>query len=179
MVRKIILSIFFCISIFAWSTLKSQDNTNTEPLFKIGLFNSTEILNMLPAKITAQAAINELNQKYKDELLLMQNDYAKKYSNFMDNQSSMSENIKLRRMQELNELEQNINKFMKIAQEDIESQEQQQIEPLKEKLKVALQTIGTTYNFTCIYDTANESIAFITPNAIDITPLLKKQLNIK
>lgn len=178
MVRKIILSLVICLSVLAWGTVKAETKAVTDSL-RFGYFNSTEILNMMPAKVTAKKAIDELNQKYKDELVLMQNDYARKYSDFMDNQNSMSENIKLRRMQELHELEQNINKFMKIAQEDIESQEEQQIIPLREKLRTAVQAIGLDKQFICIYDLANESIAFVTPNAIDITPLLKRQLNIR
>lgn len=177
MVRKIILSIIVCISFLSWGTTKA--GSNAVDSLKFGYFNSTEILNLMPAKVSAKKAIEELNQKYKDELVLMQNDYARKYSDFMDNQNSMSENIKLRRMQELHELEQNITKFMKVAQEDIESQEQQQIIPLKEKLKAAVQAIGLEKNFICIYDLANESVAFITPNAVDISPLLKRQLNIR
>lgn len=177
MVRKIILSIVVCLSLASWGTIKA--GTNAVDSLKFGYFNSTEILNLMPAKISAKKAIEELNQKYKDELTLMQNEYARKYSDFMDNQNSMSENIKLRRMQELHEIEQNINKFMKVAQEDIQSQEEQQIIPLREKLKAALHIIGLEKNFICIYDLANESIAFITPNAVDVTPLIKKQLNIK
>ncbi len=169
--KKIILSyIFLFACLFSIDTLKAQ---STE---KIAWINSTELLEAMPDKVKASKAINELNQKYKDELAIMQNDYNKKYSDFISWQNSMAESIKLRRMQELYELEKNIDKFMSIAQEDIESQEQQLIKPLREKLKKAIELVGTEQGFTCIYDLANPSIAFITPMAIDANPLIKKKM---
>ena len=65
----------------------------------------------------------------------MQNEYNKKYSDYITYQSSLAENIKLRRMQELTELENRIQQFMELAQKDIENQEKILLEPLKQKLR--------------------------------------------
>lgn len=145
---------------------------------KIAYVNSRALLDSIPEKARAEAAIAELNQKYKDELTVMQNEYNKKYSDFMSYESSMTENIKLRRMQELYELEEKITEFMRIAQEDIEAQEQLQIEPLRQKVKEAINAVGLEKDFICIYDMANPSISFVTPKAVDITPLIKEKLGI-
>ena len=145
---------------------------------KIAYVNSKVILELIPEKVQAQKAIEDLNKKYKEELSVMQNDYNRKYSDFMTYQSSMTDNIKLRRMQELYELEKSIANFMKVAQEDIDSQEQQQIAPLRAKVKEAIEQVGLENNFICIYDLANPAISFVTPKAVDATPLVKKKLGI-
>lgn len=170
MAKRIFLSALFIISIIFANTVSAQTSE------KIAYINSIELLELIPGKVAASRSISELNQKYKDELAVMQNDYNNKYTDFLANQNKLAESIKLRRMQELYELEQNINRFMKVAQEDVESQEAQLIVPLKEKLKEAVQQVGIEQGFTVIYDMANPTIAFITPNAIDANPMIKAKL---
>ena len=170
MAKRIFLSALFIISIIFANTISAQTSE------KIAYINSIELLEVIPGKVAASRSISELNQKYKDELAVMQNDYNNKYTDFLANQNKLAESIKLRRMQELYELEQNINRFMKVAQEDVESQEAQLIAPLKERLKEAVNQVGIEQDFTCIYDMANPAIAFITPNAIDANPIVKAKL---
>jgi len=173
MVKKIIASAFFCLCLVIPQNIFAQTPE------KIAYINSTQLLESVPGKTEASKAINELNQKYKDELKLMQDDYNKKYSDFITYQNTMAESIRLRRMQELSELEKNISAFMRVAQEDINTQEQYLIVPLKEKLKTAIDEVGRENGFICIYDMANPAIAFVTPEAIDASPLVKKKLLLK
>lgn len=170
MAKRIFFSALLVISIAFIHTISAQTSE------KIAYINSIELLEVIPGKVAASRSIRDLNQKYKDELAVMQNDYNNKYTDFLANQNKLAESIKLRRMQELYELEQNINRFMKVAQEDVESQETQLIAPLKERLKEVINQVGIEQGFICIYDMANPSIAFITPNAIDANPLIKARL---
>ncbi len=146
---------------------------------QIAYINSNELLEAMPDKVKASNILIDLNQKYKDELKVMQNDYNKKYSDFISYQTSMAENIRLRRMQELYELERQINEFMKLAQQDVESQEKALIEPLRLKIKDAVYQVGVERGFICIYDLANPAIAFVTPDAFDASGLVKQKLGIK
>lgn len=170
MAKRIFLSALLIISIAFTYTISAQTPE------KIAYINSLELLEVIPGKVAASRSISDLNQKYKDELAVMQNDYNNKYTDFLANQNKLAESIKLRRMQELYELEQNMNRFMKVAQEDVESQEAQLIVPLREKLKEVINQVGIEQGFICIYDMANPAIAFITPNAIDANPLIKAKL---
>ena len=109
----------------------------------------------------------------------MQNDYNKKYSDFISYQTSMAENVRLRRMQELYELEQKISEFMKLAQEDIDTQEKALVDPLRQKIKDAIYEVGVERGFVCIYDLANPAIAFVTPDAFNATALVKQKLGVR
>lgn len=170
MAKRIFLSALLLIS------LAFINNISAQMPERVAYINSLELLEAVPGKVAASRSISDLNQKYKDELAVMQNDYNNKYTDFLANQNKLAESIKLRRMQELYELEQNINRFMKVAQEDVESQENQLIVPLRERLKEVINQVGTEQGFICIYDMANPAIAFITPNAIDANPLIKARL---
>lgn len=146
---------------------------------QIAFINSKEILDVMPQRIEASKSLNDLNKKYKDELVVMQNDYNKKYSDFISYQNSMAENIRLRRMQELKELENHINEFMKVAQEDVSNKEMELMTPLRQKVKETIYQVGVENGYICIYDLANPTIVFVTPDAVDITPLVKQKLGIK
>lgn len=144
----------------------------------VAYVNTTDLLNAFPAKEASTQKLLELSENYKKELELMQNEYNKKYSDYITYQGSLAENIKLRRMQELTELENKMQQFMQLAQKDIEQQEQAMLEPLKKQITNAIRQVGIEQNYTVIYDLANPGIAFVTPLAVDANPLVKAKLRI-
>lgn len=171
--KKLFLTLFIALSLSLSNTVVAQTAQ------QIGFVNSSEILAAMPEKGQASATLSELNSKYKIEFTSMQNDYNKKYSDFISYQTSMAESIRIRRMQELKELENKINDFMKIAQEDIDTQEQLLLNPLRQKVKEAIYQVGVEKGLICIYDLANPTIAFVTPDAMNVTSLVKEKLGIK
>lgn len=173
MTRRIIFILFLSLTFILSGTIAAQTAQ------QIAFVNSNELLDAMPEKVKASEKLNDLNNKYKAELMTMQNDYNKKYSDFISYQNSMGDNIRLRRMQELYELEKNINSFMKVAQDDIDTQEKELLIPLRQKLKDTIYQVGVEQGYICVYDLANPSIIFVTPDAVDITPLVKQKLGIK
>ena len=79
-------------------------------------------------------------------------------------------------MHELTELENKIEQFMEVAQKDIDAKEQEWLDPLKEKIKEAIQAVGVEKNFIVIYDLADPAIAFVSPDAVDVNALVKAKL---
>lgn len=169
----------FILTVFVFSVIFSGSSLLAQVPQQIAFVNSDDVLELMPEKKKASERLNDLNSKYKAELQIMQNDYNKKYSDFISYQTSMAENIRLRRMQELYEIEKNIKDFMKIAQDDIDAQEKELIIPLRKKVKDAIYQVGIEHRFICIYDLANPAIVFVTPDGVDITSLVKQKLGIK
>jgi outer membrane protein len=145
----------------------------------VAYVNTDELLNELPAKQQATEQLLTLSNNYKKELELMQNDYNKKYSDYITYQASLAENIKLRRMQELTELESRMQQFMELAQQDIENQEKELLKPLRQKISEAIHAVGLEQRFTVIYDLADSGIAFVSPDAVNANPLVKRKLGIR
>lgn len=156
--------------------LNAEAQINT---YNIGYINSVELLDALPEKKNASAKLLTLSDNYKKELEIMQKEYNKKYSDYITYQSSLAENIKLRRMHELTELENRIEQFMEVAQKDINAKEKEWLEPLKAKIKEAVQAVGVEKNFIVIYDLADPGIAFVSPDAVDANALVKAKLRIR
>ena len=147
--------------------------------YTVAYVNSKELLEMFPEKEEATAKLLELSDSYKSELEFMQNEYNKKYSDYISYQITLSENIKLRRMRELSELENRIQQFIQLAQQDIEQQELMLLSPLKEKVMEAIREVGLENQFIVIYDLADPGIAFVNPAAFDANSLVIEKLNIR
>ncbi len=171
MKKRIFITLLVLSSIICGSTIDGQNN--------IAFVNTLEILNSLPDKVSATERLSTLNENYKQELQIMQNEYNKKYSDFITYQERLAESIKLRRMQELTDLENRIQNFTKLAQKDIEEHEQLLLEPIKAKVKNAIEAVGIEHNFTVIYDLDDSGIVFVSPNAVDANPFVKYKLGVK
>lgn len=174
MTKKVFFTLTLLISLVG-GTAFSQ----VLPQVTLAYVNTTEILNQMPEKGKATQQLLTLSENYEKELALMQNEYNKKYSDYITYQASLSENIKLRRMQELTELENRIGQFMELAQEDIENQEKVLLEPLRQKINEAIHAVGIEHRYTVIYDLANPGIAFVSPDAVDANPHVKLKLGIR
>ena len=82
-------------------------------------------------------------------------------------------------MQELTELENKMQQFMELAQKDIEYQEKELLEPLKERINEAIYSVGVERGYTVIYDLDDPSIVFVTPAAVDANPYVRQKLGIR
>lgn len=170
--------IFFLLSLFIL-LVSSASFSQGFPKITIAYVNTTELLNEFPEREQATQQLLSLSDNYKKEMEMMQNEYNKKYSDYITYQASLAENIKLRRMQELTELENRMQQFMELAQKDIENQEKALLEPLKQKISAAIRVVGIERNYTVIYDLADKSIAFVSPTAEDANPFVKQKLGIR
>lgn len=170
--------IFFSLGLFILLTSTTAFAQMT-PQVSVAYVHTNQLLEAFPEKEQATGQLLALSENYKKELELMQNEYNKKYSDYITYQSSLAENIKLRRMQELTELENRMQQFMQLAQEDIENQEKALLEPLKQKISEAIRAVGIERNYTVIYDLANPGIAFVSPSAVDANPYVKQKLGIQ
>ena len=106
----------------------------------------------------------------------MQDEYQTKYSAFVSQQDSLSDNIKLRRMQEIQDIQARIDNFVQVAQQDVQKKQQELLMPIQEKLQKAIKDVGAENGYTYIVDPA--ALLYTGPNAIDATPLVRKKLGL-
>ncbi len=171
MTKRFFLTLIVIASVICGSTMHAQNS--------IAFVNSLELINSLPDKKSATERLNKLSDNYKQELQIMQNEYNKKYSDFITYQDNLAESIKLRRMQELTDLESRIQNFTKLAQKDIEEHEQLLLDPIKQKVNNAIEAVGIEQNFTVIYDLDDSGIVFVSPSAVNANALVKSKLGVK
>lgn len=145
--------------------------------FKFGTVNSVEIFNLMPEKATAEQQLEALQKQYEAEFVKMQEEFSAKYKEFVDAQETMPENIKQRRMQEIQEIQQRIQNFREVAASDLEEQQGKLMAPIQEKMSTAIKAVGEENGFTFIFDV--NILMYSGAQAIDATPLVKAKLGLK
>ena len=145
--------------------------------FKFGTVNSVEIFNLMPEKATAEQQLEALQKQYEAESVKMQEEFSAKYKEFVDAQETMPENIKQRRMQEIQEIQQRIQNFREVAASDLEEQQGKLMAPIQEKMSTAIKAVGEENGFTFIFDV--NILMYSGAQAIDATPLVKAKLGLK
>ena len=91
---------------------------------KIAYVKTQEVFMAMPEVSEMEKKLADLNEKYKGELKLMQDEYQKKYADFIQQQDSLTENIKLRRMQEIQDIQTRMDNFVQMGQQDVQKQQQ-------------------------------------------------------
>lgn len=144
---------------------------------KIAFVNTQEVFMALPEVADMQKKLEDLNAKYKKELETMQGEYQKKYSDFIAQQDSLTENIKVRRMQEVQDMQQRMDNFVQVAQQDVAKQQQDLLTPIQQKIQDAIKAVGAEKGYTYIIDP--QVLFYQGSNAIDATQFVKAKLGLK
>ena len=144
---------------------------------KMGYINSQEVLMLMPElnEVEKQMAdFNEKNQKYLQE---MQKEIEAKMAKFEQEKDNMTEAIRKVQEEDLQLLYQRY----QTAQQTIYQEYQQQqklIQPLQDKLKNAIETVGKKQGLYFVFDMAAGAVIYKCDKAVDVTPAVKKELGI-
>ncbi|MDH6306091.1 outer membrane protein [Parabacteroides sp. PF5-5] len=143
---------------------------------KIAYVNVQEIFSAMPEIPTIEKQLEELNQKYDKELRVMQEEYQRKSADYIAQQDSLTENIKLKRMQEIEDIRTRVENFIPVAQQDIQKKQQELIAPVQEKIQNAIKAIGEEKGYTYIIDP--QVFLYTGNSAINATSFVKTKLGI-
>jgi outer membrane protein len=146
---------------------------------KLAYVNIQDIFQVMPELSDVEKTIADLNEQYKKELDKMYEEYYSKAKEFQDNLATMAESIKTRRQSEIVDIENRISTFQQTATQELQQKQMELINVLREKIIKATSEVGAENNYTYIFDLSSQSIAYHSPKAVDVTPLVKKKLGIK
>ena len=167
MIKKILLFVLvmFPVMIFAQE--------------KIAYINYADVITAMPEYKIMVDSLEKDASAYDADLKQMSEDYYKKYSELIAKQDSLNENIKLRKQQEIQDLGVNIENFQKFTAEEYKKTEQALFMPIQSKAQRAINEVGTENNFLYIIPNSPELLLYISPNAVDATPMVKKKLGLQ
>jgi outer membrane protein len=143
---------------------------------KIAYFHSSEIIVIMPEYKQAQDSLQKTQEAIQSELAVLQEEYNKKYQAFMKEGDTMIESIKIRRMQEIQDIEQRTATFTEQSRVNLQQLSERLFTPIQQKVRDAIKAVGVANNFTYVLD--GQTLLYIAPNAIDATPLVQKQLGL-
>lgn len=145
---------------------------------KFGTVDAQSIMTKMPEYTEAENKLAEASKKYEDEFKKLREEQDKKMAEFQTlyEDTTVPQSIKDRRLQEVQELDQKVQQFAQTAQQDIQRQQAQLLQPIQEKLTTAIRAVGQENNFTLIFPV--EIAAYQGTDVVDVTPLVQKKLGI-
>ena len=148
---------------------------------RIGIVNSQQLFDLMPEKAAGEAQLKTLSDQYHAEYQLLQAEFDKKYADYQTvaADASMPETIKERRVHELQESDKKIRDFQQRAANDIAASREALTKPITEKIQAAIRMAGEQSAMDVVFDTAVTPVAYIGPNIVDITPIVKALLGLQ
>ena len=146
---------------------------------KFAHMNSQEVITAMPEYTKAQADLDKMSKDYQTEMQRTQEEFNKKYQEFLQQADSLPKNIAERRQKELQDMAQRQEQFQQEAYQSMQKAQQDAMTPIYQKLDQAIQAVGKAEGVIYIFDIARTPVAYIGTVSIYVTAKVKTQLGIK
>ncbi|MBG0781176.1 MAG: OmpH family outer membrane protein [Bacteroidales bacterium] len=145
---------------------------------KIGYIDSNEIMGMMPERDTIENKLVQFEKQLENELRAMATEYQTKLADYQTNLATMSNLIRQSKEKELTDLQTRIQDFQQNADMDYSERRNELLTPLIDKVKKAIEDVGSEDGYTYIIDSATGVLLHIGTGADDVTPKVKTKLGI-
>ena len=143
---------------------------------KYGHVNSAEVLQAMPGvdsiSIKLQNFQNELQAMYAE---FMQ-EYKRKQELLEKDGGFLPASVRQIREKELVDLGSRIEEFQYSVQDDLEQKQFELVKPFQDKIQQAINDVAKENGYVYIFDT---QVLLYSEGGVDVTPLVRKKLNIK
>ena len=130
---------------------------------KFGYLSYNAVMQAMPEYAAMQNSMAELRQKYEAEQKRVEDDFNKKYEEFLDGQKSYPKTILQKRQSELQEmLDKNI-AFKKESQRLLSQAEEEAMAPIRVRLAEVLDAIGRERGYAFIVNTDEKATLWLNP----------------
>ena len=169
--KKFLLVIFACIAMAA----QAQDNA---PALKFGYLSYDLALKSMKEYATVQMRMDSLRSAFNAEMQRVEDEFNRKYEDFLDGQKDFPRTILLKRQTELQEMLQKNVAFKQQSVQEMKDTEAQLMAPLRIHLNEAIATIAREQGLALVINTDANACPFIDPAmGVDINETVVKKLN--
>lgn len=126
-----------------------------------GYLSYNEVIKQMPEYTQAQSSIEKLKTYYDQEMDRAEQEFTKKFSEYIEGFRSFPENIMLKRQKELQSLMEQSMKFKSEAQQLLTKSEDELMAPINTRLREAIKTVGKQLHLSYILNTDNNTYPFI------------------
>jgi len=166
MLKKIVLLSFLCLPL----GMIAQE-------VKIAYVNSAEIFNVMPETAAAESELLKLNQSLRADIQGMEAELNKKYTEFMQQSDTLVQSIKVRRMQEIEDLKNRIETYYQQAEQQVAQKKNEVQAPIVQKIQDAIKSVGDEQGYTFVMEKG--AFLYVSPKAVDATNQVKAKLGLK
>lgn len=168
--RRILFVLFTVISL-------SASAQNSAPMLKFGFLSYNAVLQSMPDYAVVEANMEKLRKQYAAEQKRVEDEFNKKYEEFLDGQRDFPPTILQKRQNELQELlDKNIT-FKKESQRLLDQAQAEAMVPLKIRLADALARVGSSRGLAFILNTDQNAVPWMNITmGEDVTDAVKAAL---
>ena len=146
---------------------------------KFGHLNASDVMQAMPETAKFQSDMEALRKQYENDEKTMIAEYQKKIEEYQAQEASLPDNVKQRRVQEIQEMETKIQQARQDNYQALQKAAQERQEPIQKKLLDAIKAVGQEGGYVYIMD-VNAGVPYIsTTLSTDVTAQVKAKLGLK
>ncbi len=143
---------------------------------KFGHINIQKLVTELPAKVAADKKLQNEANKLEQNLKVMNEELDTKYTDYMQKRDTLPELIRATKEKEIQEISERLKNFQMLAQQNLQQQEQQMLQPIIEKVQKAIDEVGAENGFIYIFDISSRVVIYHSEQSKDVEELVKAKL---
>ena len=169
---KRLATLLIALSVFL--VISAQESTQG---FRFGYLSYEAALQSMPDYAKAQQQLATLKAQYQAETKRVEDEFNRKYEEFLEGQRDFPKTILQKRQTELQELMEKNIAFKENSRQELAQAEIDMMAPLKTRLTELLEKIGRERGYVFIIDTDTNALPFINPElGDDINELVRNTL---
>ena len=173
MIKHIIIAIMVLLAVP--SMAQGEDSVATQVRF--GYLSYEAALTAMPEYESAQQQLNILREAYEKELQRAEEEFNRKYEDFLEGQKDYPRTILLKRQSELQDMMQRNLKFKQQGKLDLAEAERKTLAPLRTRLNETIATVARQRHLALVINTDSNACPFIEPAmGVDLNTEIKEKL---
>lgn len=169
--KKTLIVLFVALFAFAGSTY-------AQSIVKLGHINSTDLMEIMPGRDSAQAVLQKEAQEAEEHITLMQQELETKYNRYQERQEGWSQQIRESEMNQIQDMNKRIMEYQQSAQKQLQDRNEELFKPIVDRAKAAIAEVAKENGYSYIFDSAVGALLY-QEDSDDILPLVKKKLGLK
>ena len=146
---------------------------------KFAHIHSQELLASMPESDSAQATIESMAIDFEAQLEEMQVELNKKYDVYLTNRDSYTDLIRQTKESEIADMNERIQQFQTIAQQELEGQRNNLLRPIIERANNAIKTVAEENGYVYVFDLSLGNPIYFSEESVDILPMVKVKLGLQ
>ncbi len=180
---KKVLFFLLCLctlTVTAQESEQQADSAAAPVMPKFAYLSYDSVLNAMPDYAAMKVQMAQMGKEYETEMKRVEDDFNKKYEEFLDGMKSFPQTILQKRQSELQEmLNKNID-FKKESQRLLKNTETTMLQSLKGTIQTAVDAIAREKGYAFVLNTDEGAVTFIHADfGVDITEDVKSMVNTK
>jgi outer membrane protein len=167
------MKIFKLAAIFSFLLMASFASAQD---LKFGHINVQQLLAGLPEKLDADKAIQAEAKVLQDRRNVMQEEAEKKFKEYLAQRDSLPELVRATMEKEIQDIQQRLENYDMLAQQNLNKKQQDLYQPLLEKIQKAIDEVGQEQGLIYIFDVSSQVVLYHSTSSVDCEPLVKAKL---